>query len=79
MANLFELVTPVMLYTVPREFGSGHLPPFITSVFQITGLSDREDPNSHVLTWLSSPEKLPCEMLPSCDSKPEQPNAATFG
>ncbi|XP_029819286.1 protein FMC1 homolog [Manacus vitellinus] len=28
---------------------------------------------------MSFPGKLPREMLPSCDNKPEQPNAATFG
>ena len=50
MANLFELVIRVMLYSVQHEFVQGHLPPFSTHIFRIIGLSDGEDPNSHVLT-----------------------------
>lgn len=79
MANLFELVIPVMLCSVQHEFVQGHLLPFNTRIFRAIRLGDGE----RILTAVCLPDELsrelPCEMLPSCDHKPEQPNAATFG
>lgn len=54
MANLFELVIPVMLYSVQHEFVEGHLPPFNTRVFRIIGLSDGE----RILTAVCLPDEL---------------------
>lgn len=77
MANLIELVIPVMLYSVQHRFVQGHLPSLSVHIFWIMGLKESKQPCAAYL--MSSPGKLPCEMLPSCDNKPEQPNAATFG
>lgn len=66
-----------MLYSVQHRFVQGHLPPLSIHIFWMMGLKGSKQPCAAYL--MSSPGKVPCEMLPSCDNKPEQPNAAIFG
>lgn len=54
MANLFELVIPVMLYSVQREVVQDHLSPFNTPIFRIIGLSRGE----RILTAVCLPDEL---------------------
>lgn len=54
MANLFELVIPVMLCSVQHEFVQGHILPFNTRIFWTLGLGDGE----RILTAVCLPDEL---------------------